>query len=571
MSRLRGQYRNTESYRRSVLQYIFVIAITFAVAQLITGLSSGFSIGRMMKLLLPVVGLTGLMAILLTGNSGELLRLSTIPIVKRWHVVLIILVPLVFALAIISVGSTISLTYSLVGLLVVVGIVATGYFTLTRDDVYGLAVFLLTLPFLSFLEWDFRKTLMGSWQWGFLVLSPSIVLLWVLSFLTVMRQRIRHKKLAHGPLAKYILLWGIFLFVSSVFSRDPSVSFGHFVLEVFVFPLFYFLVVNRVRSRRDAVLLCWAICAYGLLRLLVIHYFYILGMPSGYPLWFSADSPNIHGLVPHPGIINSIVGWIFPLSVIFFLITRKYPIKIILIIAACFSLYLSIGTGGRGNFIGLIIASLAIMFVSKPLKLLRRLALAGGIGLMFIILLNIPSAQLLTEKLSEWHSLESLFYEQAMRWDSWKAALRMMYDYPVSGIGMGMWDYFIPQYTEKTFYWGNRIFQTNSAHHLFLLYGSAGGIGALLVMIFFIGHTCAKGLRFIREGKHESMAILGSGLLWGLLAFVISGCLGAGGFFEFVPGSSEDVCTILDVGMFPWLAMGLLVVLKEVSNREEAV
>ncbi len=537
---------------------------------LIVSLSDGFTIGRMMKLLLPVAGLTVLMAILLTGNLGELLRSSTRPIVKRWHVVLIILVPIVFGLVIINIGSN-SLTYSLVGLLVVVGVVVAGHFTLTRDDVYGFAVFLLTLPFLSFLEWDFRETWMGSWQWGFLVLSPSIVLLWGLSFLALMRQRICHKRVVGGPLSKYILLWGIFHFISSVFSRDPSASFGHFVLEVFVFPLFYFLAVNRVRSRRDAELLCWAICVYGLLRLMVIHYFYLLGMPSGYPLWFTADSPNITGLVPHPGIINSIVGWVFPLSVVFFLLKRRYRVKILLVVAACFSLYLSLGTGGRANFIGLVFAFIAVIFLSRPLKPLRRLVLAGGVALLFIVLLSMPSSQLLTEKLSRWGNITDIFYEQAMRWDSWKAALRMMYDYPVSGIGLGMWDYFIPQYTEKSFYWGKMFFQTNSAHHLFLLYGSAGGIGALLIMIFFIGHSCAKGLSIIREVKNEKMAILGSGLLWGLLAFVISGSLGAGGFFEFVPGSSEEVCTILDVGMFPWLAMGLLVVLKEVSEREEAV
>jgi O-antigen ligase len=283
-------------------------------------------------------------------------------------------------------------------------------------------------------------------------------------------------------------------------------------------------------------------------------------------MWFVAEGSGAGAAVHHVGVLNAVLQTVLPFAVALLVHKRRTRLAIPLALVIVFAVFLLLGTGGRASVIGLLLASPVLLLAFRGTSVLKWGGMLAGLVALLAILASTPGGQLMVERFAMWEDLQSTMDEQAMRWDSWQSALRMMRDHPLTGIGPGMWERYIVRYSRRLFLWGQRIVYTNSAHQLFLHYGAMGGFGVLLTLFALLAIPIGRGVRALwREGDKPTL-VLGCGVLWTLLAFVIAGNLGSGGFFEFVPGPSVQVCTTLDLGMLAWISIGLATQLATKQN-----
>jgi O-antigen ligase len=306
---------------------------------------------------------------------------------------------------------------------------------------------------------------------------------------------------------------------------------------------------------------------FGVLRLGIVYYFYVLqSSGNGNGIWFVAEGSGAGAAVHHVGVLNAVLQTVLPFAFALLLHKQRSRLAIPIVLVIVFAVFLLLGTGGRASVLGLLVTSPVLLLAFRGQSLFKWVGVLVGLIVLLAILASTPGGQLMVERFTMWEDLDSTFEEQAMRWDSWQSALRMMRDYPLTGIGPGMWERYIVQYSRRIFLWGQTIVYTNSAHQLFLHYGAMGGVGVLLTLLVLLGIPIVRGLRSLWRETDKTVVILGCGVLWALLAFVFAGALGSGGFFEFVPGPSIQVCTTLDLGMLAWMNIGLAVQLVGKQN-----
>ena len=545
--------------RLNLLIISLLLVLVCYTGLIIPQIVNNFSIGRIAKFSIPTFCLVGTIFLLRTVNLRDLFKINIRSV--RWGKIIpliIITFGLGFVLNNISITS---LTYLFVGMLVVIGMTLAMFLSLNFENLNGIIIFLLCMPFLAWLEWVFQDTWIGGGTWGFITVSPTIILLWMFTLLTIIKCINKGKKISGGSLFPYILAWGILLFISSMVSINPKVSFQKFTSEVFVFPLFYFLVVNFVHSDRDRKLITWTILIYGVLRGAIVYYFYLIRTES--EMWLALSDVYRSSLM-YTGLISSISAWIIPLGLALLMIEDKKLKRVFLLASIIFAVYLLFGSGGRGKLIAIVFTSPVFLFIIMKRKNLLSISVVMSFFILLILLT--PTGKFIIDRFLEWESwdLRAIINAQAVRVDCWQAAIKMMWDYPISGIGLGMWSDYYPFYSMQVF-WVTPVY----AHHLFLKYGVAGGIGVFMVLIILLIKPIVKGVRGIfSKGLWENDKIINSGLIWGLSTFIVSGIFGSGGSFATVPlESSDQIFISLDMGMYPWVVMGLLVSLSN-NNKD---
>ncbi len=544
----------------SMIFWSLLVLSAYSFALGIMKVSSGTTIGQAVKAFMPA-GFFLILWIATATLSREdfcpLSRKDDLVQIFNWPVTFFVLGLALVLYLLILLGANTDMTSALLGLLVVTTLVVAFFMALSYDNVYGIAVILITLPFLNFLEFRFKETWMGGGAWGFLALSPSIVLIWCFCLLTLLRQAFRNRWMIMGPLGWYVLAWMALLFISSLLSHDTLISFRWFTLEALVFPLFYFLTVNRVNSKQDTTLLVWAMLGYGFLRMLIVYYFFMRHEAGLALIWYTPFAPQ-RSSMQYTGLLGLLPQWILPISIALFLKYRERGVRLALLLIIAFSFYVLVANAGRGSIIATLLTFpvfLLFTFRGKTsenvTRILMLLVIMAGLTLFF---LQTPSGEHLMNRFSPWREISNILYEQRIRLDCWRSALEIIRDHPFTGIGLGMWTHYYSLYTNLSL-----PFITTSAHHLFLEYGASGGIATMIILFCLLFMSLIKGLRLVFKQNDKDNHLICCGLVWGLLSFIISGSLGAGSNFAQHPlFSSDELFLALDAGIFPWLTMGLI-------------
>ncbi len=175
--------------------------------------------------------------------------------VKRFDITLghvLLVLPLSFAAGYFSLWIAVyGATYALLAIIVVLGLLGSLFLLVARDDVYGLSLAFVTLPFLSFLEWDLiRNTPLGGGAWGPIFITPSVVYIWLVFLAWAVGRTIRQQGIVRTALDKYTAFWAFFLLVSSLLSGDTNRNLQACYLT-FLGVLYFFIVVGTARTYRS--------------------------------------------------------------------------------------------------------------------------------------------------------------------------------------------------------------------------------------------------------------------------------------------------------------------------------
>lgn len=540
------------------------LALAFAVSREILALSSGFTIGRLAQLSLPAAGLATLMVLLVTLDVRAPPRMLGRAGLTAWQVVALALLALGMAWAMASVGFSFSPTYFLVGLLVVAGMGTASFLTLAHDNAYGLVVFLLTLPFLSLLEWDLPNTWLGGGTWGIWILSPSIVLIWWISLLSIISQVSRRSSPVKSPLTKYVVAWALVLLLSSMASAEITTSLRKLSLELLCFPLLGLLVVNRVRSRQDWSLATLAVVGYTTLRTLIVYYF-VLRSPIEEVSAFSLYG-SYYVLLHQSGMIGRIAIFGFPLALTFAISPQTTRRRIAFAIVAAFLVLIILVNRQRNSVLSIVFSLPLVLAAYRGWRRRGRVAL-------LVCLVAIATAVLQQtivegiggfDRFQSWTSVKAILHDQAPRLDAWGAALKMIRDHPLLGIGPNMWTRYYPRYSDHPALYFRRDYQLREAHSRYLGWAVEGGLGTLAVFVALVVIPMRNAFVVARKSQHRLMANLSVGLLWGLAVWALKSLSGGTSYHLTNFGTP-----IIDDGLLFWIAVGLGFALSEVENNAE--
>ena len=163
-------------------------------------------------------------------------------------------------------------------------------------------------------------------------------------------------------------------------------------------------------------------------------------------------------------------------------------------------------------------------------------------------------------------------FQKSWRIDAWRASIKMMADHPLLGIGLGMWKEYIPLYTERAFIYSHQIVYITYPHHFWFHYGSAGGIGVLLILILLMRTIFKEAWVLIDQNLSHEVRVMSAGLLCSFLSFLIYGILGGNASaFTFIGGDHWQPVTTNAIygGMFFWIVSGLIISLNRLSKETD--
>jgi O-antigen ligase len=189
-------------------------------------------------------------------------------------------------------------------------------------------------------------------------------------------------------------------------------------------------------------------------------------------------------------------------------------------------------------------------FLIFPGRLKKKyLAYLVPVGLFLLFLSDIVLARFVGHDVASEVNL-------LMRYDAWRAALRMFLDHPLFGIGLGMWENYIPMYSARLF---NQF--TVYPHHFFLHYLSAGGIFVAICLAAIYIKIFIKAFNNQLHLRDKQLISFNSGLLMAILSFFIYGLIGGNhSAFTFITSDRAGTVTgrAIYAGMLFWTSVGLL-------------
>jgi O-antigen ligase len=343
-------------------------------------------------------------------------------------------------------------------------------------------------------EGERRRPLFTGWHW------PAVMLL-VFAALTTLPLPLGLVSLLSPVRAAYVaavnaLAGGHIDFASLSYSRLLTFKQGAFYLGLL---LYFFAALILLRRNREFVLkvatvmvavgCCEAV--YGLLQVVNGH----LGV-----LWLPSDlgaAGVARGTIIYRNQYASFLNLCWPLAVaVAAMKAKKHPVPLFLF-AAGLMLLAVLFSLSRGGTIALIIVG-AIIGWHAPYKRRQKLAVGAGI-LLFLIFYG--------ALLGGYDELFRRFFDlrdsAGDRWTVWRYSLPMLFDHPLTGIGLESYRKLSPFYLKN--FSGNLLW--DRAHNEYLEFAIELGIPAFLLFMGWLAGGLAAGVKLILRRKSSILAI----------------------------------------------------------------
>lgn len=271
-----------------------------------------------------------------------------------------------------------------------------------------------------------------------------------------------------------ILLLAIAALMAALLSADIQISAG-IIKGWFIAPLLLSVVlVDVVKSRVQIKNIISAALLSALMVSLISFIYYING--------FLTFDGRLSAFYLSPNHLGIYLATIFILSLYLYFLLDKKRHHIALLCIQAWMLYIIYLTLSYGTWLALALALLVLFFINIKKQLLSRKLIVAAL-LLFVLA---SFWQLPSDKFQDFlHSSRSSFYS---RMTVWQSAQLMIRDYPLQGIGPGMFQkYYLDyqKYFEPYLEWA-----MTQPHNIFLAFWLQTGILGLiafgwLLVVFF--------------------------------------------------------------------------------------
>lgn len=521
---------------------IFLL-FTYFLASAVVQISSSLSLGSIARAVVPL-GVIGAILLMLTASRGMVVGGSTLSVGRVLALLVVSLVATLFAIA----ASLFDPTVFMVLLGVSAAFLLSAYFQLSGRGIYAIIIFFLMFPLLSYLEYIFVP--LQHLAVGPFAVTPSIV--FILSLCSLLPLAIQ-KSTGFTGSKSLLLVSGCFVLLSvfsSLVSSDPFKSLGDVWLEVIVPFLMFPLTLLFVRDKKDFLALNKALFAMVLGVTLICVYFLWRYLGSRYASFYDFYGMPLFADISS-GSLALMIVMVLPLGIGMLPGAPKWTRRL-LIAGLGALLFAMVLTFVRTALFATGVSSAALLFQAR----LRKVLLSG---LSLLLLVSLIFSAFLADFLSfRYHGFPSpldLLHDTSLtyRTYAWEAAERMLVDYPVSGIGFGLWKDYIPQYGR---FQPVRVALTDEykdgyivdPHNYYLQIASSAGLPALTAWIGLIVALFFKLVRVARNAESRQTRELAVAALAALTALV---------FFNFFGGGMHQG-VFLGMGIVFWTLVGMI-------------
>jgi O-antigen ligase len=362
-------------------------------------------------------------------------------------------------------------------------------------------------------------------------LLAGLLLLYVLKYL--MGDRIDIRILRH-PVTLAIYFQLAWIFITSLTSTDPLVSFKFLASRVWFVVGFYFVASQLFRKEENMRRYIWIF----LVAFTGVAMYTVLNL-SQYGLDNQMKAHEAcHPFYKDHTSYGATIGFVLPLLVPLFLFIRKENMnnRILMVLLIGFLLLATIVSYTRATWVS-ILGAVGLWAVIK-LRIRFEYIFAAAVIMIYFFVSIWPRLMIQMEQNQVESSGELSEHVQSIsnistdasnreRINRWSCALRMWQDKPVFGFGPGTYQFEYGRYqrsfekTDISTNFGTR----GNAHSEYLGPLSESGVFGLISILLVIGTTIYTGIRVFYTAKRKDIRILALAVLVGLFSYYIHGFL----------------------------------------------
>lgn len=532
----------------------------WTISKVIPSIVSGISLGQLAREMMPVFAYIVLITFILTFEQGQLLRVPFKSMLIPKVLISIITIGLIGAFAVAYLRE-IGFTFFSIIMVNVIVLIISIFLALTTNKNWGFLLLVMFIPFFELIDAQLRgenfglKIIVRPSQYSYIYeeryIGIYVACLLLFGLVVLFKRRLIDKQLLPADLlSKMFILFLALVLLSAVITPEPSMSLVGF-LDVLSGAIFFILVYYHVNTIRELKQFLWVIMAFTW-----ISTFFTF-------IYFSAQAADYNVNILYESRLNPVPSWYRSLAGV--------TIGAVVMVPVALSLFLTRKRGWEALMLMSFIASQALAAIFSQLRSIylcsllslwimvirsfgkRKIFLSLIVILIpILVLASLFKVPIITQRFSEWHSINEFSDSQIIRMECIRVAISMMRDHPLFGIGLGRWNVDFPNYTAFRNVW--EIVSANSPHNLFLDIGSGSGVPAMIIFIFI---TVMAVLKFYKLSKLlvGEARILVTGLLSGFIGWVLMNII-SGGY----------LLAHLNMIFFGWI--GLSVAIQKIAKKE---
>ena len=518
---------------RKIVLYVLTLLFAYSISGAIFKIMAEGTLGSIFRHLMSTTPYLLLIIIVSMYDVGRFSFTSLVPsiptninlnlILKRYSWILLIAVIIGFlsSIRLINLG----LLYVPVIIFVIGSLIISCYCMISEKRVYSIVMLMAAIPFLFFIQREH-----GRIGFGYLTISeltiPLSVIYLIIIFLFFLVANRSSRVMTISKNERYLLsMFGILAIAAIfpiIFSKDPYHSVVYYFLTIIIPFIYFYILLKSIKSINDVrIYITVLIFSVFIYQFFALYYRYqiggiesvttgLAGMESMRFLWTGFSATLIPLIITYQiAMYNLNKGWIrtvFGFSFLFMLIilifkNNRSSALGILVCLLIFVYYYRIGTAKKIYFFIVGLCSLVI------------------IGSYLPVVFEILQLHRLVDTYSHMSAGVSLDIVSSNRIDIWHSAINMIRDFPIFGVGPGMWDAYIPQYSLDPYFYRNIFgivikYYSIDPHNIYLLmwldYGLIGFLCFLVILytILKIGVSTIKSSSsmFIRKISIASLA-----------------------------------------------------------------
>ncbi|MEM7103580.1 MAG: O-antigen ligase family protein [Bacteroidota bacterium] len=340
------------------------------------------------------------------------------------------------------------------------------------------------------------------------------------------------------PLTILILTDLLWLYIATIFSAIPEVSFKRILLKTAFVLFFYFFIIHWFRFRNK---LAYPLIFYGIGLVPVI--LLTLNKHASYDF-----THKVAFNIPQPfyvdhTIYGACLAFILPILVILFFRYRKFGLNKINRLLAGGGMLLFAGATfysfSRASLLSLVVVAGFFILLKLGLRM-RGLLILMAVTLVLAIsaVYFLPGVIFQGEAVSNRGSIKQHFQSMTNlqtdasnleRINRWVCAIDMFKDRPITGFGPGTYQFEYGNYQtyERLTYISTFAGDRGNAHSEYLTYLAEAGLPGFIIFLLLVCITISTGIKVTFGNHKEPLRLIGLGVLLGLTTFFFHGLLNA--------------------------------------------
>jgi len=362
--------------------------------------------------------------------------------------------------------------------------------------------------------------------------EPIIVAIMLLFFLKLIYEQHYDRNILKHPVTIAIIVYLVWMFVTSVTSEIRWVSFKYFISQLWYIVAFYFVFIKLFKERENFHRFLWY---YGVpLALVIIYITYqhsLHGFDRQAGTWIVTPFFNDHTNY------SAVISLLAPMFLIFmfnknYSIPQRYFAVLVFLIFATGIIF----SYSRASWLGIIVAFAAFWIIY--LRINYRFILATALLVFGLLYTFQTEIRISLERDQQESSADFREHIQSIynittdasnleRINRWKSAIRMFEERPVFGWGPGTYQFvYAPfqrweDYTVITTHFGD----VGNAHSEYIGPLAESGLPGMLTFIAIVIAVLYTGIKNFYKIRDKELRLLSLGATLGLVTYITHGFL----------------------------------------------